>query len=402
MKKIILIISSIFIYFIYYTNTFAAISISPLKYELEIEQWQQIIKSIKVTNASDSPITLYTSSEDFIAWNNAWQPKFIKQEDQKYPELSLANWIELNEKNITLSPWETREVDFTIKVPDNWEPGWHYGAVFFSSWIQNQVEVWFWERIWVLILINVPWDIVIDWDLEKIEVWVIENGKMNEKGTFDKLPLTFRTRFKNKWNIHLKPKWKIELIDEDGNTLGSIWKETIVSPNWTYVWEKLVDYIPINSIEWNVLPKSDRVFTSSWEWFWYSIINDDWTRWAKFKTIEEYYLNKWDENKKYLMFRETIHIKEVTKQITAKYILSYQSKDINTKNFEWEKRFYIKYKEKYIDLNYLVISIIAISSVVGFCLIVYILFLLFYILPKKKKKREKEIREEVLNELKNK
>ena len=101
------------------------------------------------------------------------------------------------------------------------------------------------------------------------------------------------------------------------------------------------------------------------------------------------------------MFREAIHIKEVTKKITAKYTLSYESKDINAKNFEWEKYFYKKNKEKYIDLNYLVVILLVISALVVLLLLVYVIFFMFYISPKKKLKKEKEIREKVLKELQN-
>jgi len=394
MRKIILISIIVFIYSFIGTQVFASISISPLKHELEIEQWSQEVKTIKITNKSESPITLYTSSEDFTAWDETGQPKFLKPEDQEFPELSLSNWIELNEKNITLSPFETKEVNFTIKVPKNWEPWGHYGAVFFSPWIQSWVEVGFAKRIWVLVLINVPWDTLISGNLEKIEIWKLENESFETSSSFDTLPIVFKTEFKNSGNIHLKPKWKIELIDEDGKRLEKIWKETLKSINGAFIWEKLVDYIPINSVEWNVLPKSTRVFNSLWEWFGYSIINEDGTRGVEFKTIEEYYLNKGNEQKQYLSFWEALHIRKVKKRIIAKYEFSYTSKDAETKSFQWEKSFHIEYKEKYIGLNYLVISLIIII-LWGW------LYLFAYFIPKNKGKKEAEMRKKILEEMKN-
>ena len=394
MKKIILITISVFASFFIGIQTFASISISPLKHELEIEQWNQEVKTIKITNESESPITLYTSSEDFTAWDETGQPKFLKPEDQEFPELSLSNWIELNEKNITLSPFETKEVSFTIKVPKNWEPWGHYWAVFFSPGIQNWVEVGFSKRIWVLVLINVPWDTLISGSLENLEIWKLENDVFEIKSSFNTIPIIFKSEFKNNGNIHLKPKWKIELIDEDGNTLEKVWKETLKSPSGTFVWEKLVDYIPINSVEWNVLPKSTRAFQSLWEWFGYSIVNEDGTRWVEFKTIEEYYLNKGNEQKQYLSFWEALHIRKVKKRVVAKYELSYTSKDAETKSFEWEKNFYIEYKEKYIWLNYLVVWLLIIIIWGWF-------YLFFYFIPKNKGKQEEAMRKKILEEMKN-
>jgi hypothetical protein len=394
MNKSILFTISLLIYSLLASSVFASISISPLKHELEIAQWKQLVKSVKITNESESPITLYTSSEDFTAWDETGQPKFLKPEDQEFPELSLSNWIELNEKNITLSPFETKEVNFTIKVPKNWEPGGHYGAVFFSPWIQSWVEVGFAKRIWVLVLINVPGDTIISWNLEKVEIWAFENEIFNTKSSFDTLPIVFKSQFKNEWNIHLKPRWKIELIDEEWNVLKNVWKETLKSTNGTFIWEKLVDYVPINSVEWNVLPKSTRAFQSLWEGFGYSIINEDGTRWVEFKTIEEYYLNKGEEQKQYLSFWEALHIRKVKKRIVAKYDLSYTSKDAETKSFQWEKNFYIEYKEKYIWLNYLVVWLLIII-LWGWA------YLFFYFIPKNKGKQEEAMRKKILEEMKN-
>jgi P pilus assembly chaperone PapD len=44
-----------------------SLSISPLKHELTINAGSEKSETIKVTNNSEAPITLYTSKEDFIA-----------------------------------------------------------------------------------------------------------------------------------------------------------------------------------------------------------------------------------------------------------------------------------------------------------------------------------------------
>ena len=109
----------IILYFLSFITGFAAISISPLKYELTVKQGENSTQTVKITNESPETITLYSSSEDFITSGETGQPQFVKPEDQESSDLSLANWIELNEKNITLAPSETKEVAFTIKVPQN-------------------------------------------------------------------------------------------------------------------------------------------------------------------------------------------------------------------------------------------------------------------------------------------
>ncbi len=60
-------------------------------------------------------------------------------------------------------------------------------------------------------------------------------GKKIDKGfspanSFQEFPIVFETKFKNEGNTHLKPIGKIELVDEKGEVLKNIGKETIISP----------------------------------------------------------------------------------------------------------------------------------------------------------------------------
>ena len=393
MKKFILLVLFFTSFFIV-SSTYATIAISPLKHEITVKQWQRVIKNIKITNESDAPITLYTSTEDFISWDNTGQPKFLKPEDQETPELSLANWIRITEKNITLAAWETREIKFAIKAPKNWEPWGHYWAIFFSPWIQWNGKVAFSQRIWVLLLIDVPWETIIDWNLESFEIGSAENETFVKNNSFETLPAIFKTNFKNNWTIHLKPKWRIELIDENWETLRNIGKETLSSPSWTFIWEKLVDYIPVNDFWGNVLPHSSREFYSNWEWFGYTVLNEDWTKTVNFKTLNEYYEDKASEKQAYLMFWEQIHTKKVKKKIIADYKISYESKDKKEKEFSEKKEFFIEYNQKYIWINYYVISW------VGILVLIIAYFIIIHI-PKSKVKKEKELRERIMNEINN-
>lgn len=395
MKKLNLLV--LFFMSLFFVSNYAnaTVAISPLKHELKVEQWQTVSKKIKVTNEWDSPVTLYTSTEDFISGDSTWQPKFIKPEDQDSPELSLANWVKISEKNITLTVWETREIDFSITVPANWEPGWHYWAIFFSPWIQGEKKVAFSQRIWVLLLIEVPWEIVIDWNLEKFTVWEEKDGVFTEKNSFQKLPAVFQINFKNEWNIHLKPEWKIELIDEEWNILKNVWVETMSTPTWTFIWEKLVDYIPVNDIWGSVLPHSNRTFLPKWEWFWYSILNEDWTKTVKFKWLTEYYKDKASEKQAYLMFWEQIHTKKVTKKIKADYKLFYESKDKEKKEFNDSKDFLVEYYQDYVWLNYYVIAWVVI-------IILALVYFIVVFIPKNKAKKEEEMRTKIMKEMKDK
>lgn len=70
MKKIFLSFIAIFLTS-FSLQSLASLSISPLKYEFEINQKNSLTQKIKVTNTDDTPITLYSSKEDFVAGDDA-------------------------------------------------------------------------------------------------------------------------------------------------------------------------------------------------------------------------------------------------------------------------------------------------------------------------------------------
>lgn len=148
----------------------AKIAISPLKHELTVSAGQSQSAIIKVTNEDDTPVTLYTSKEDFVSGDDSGTPKFVKPQEQTSDSYSLANWIKLENNNITLAKGETREIRFTVSVPKNGEPGGHYGAIFFSPGAPSGAQVAIVQRLGVLVLINVPGDIKIGGNLSGFDV----------------------------------------------------------------------------------------------------------------------------------------------------------------------------------------------------------------------------------------
>ncbi len=395
MKKIFLLLA--FISSFVFTNyAFAAISISPLKFEFEINELSSKKEKIKVTNDSDKPITLYSSQEDFISWDDTWTPKFVKPEDQTNPEYSLSNWIKIEDENVTLAPNESREVNFSVNVPKNAEPGWHYAAIFFSPGTPSWAQVAVVQRIWVLVLVNVPGEAKVEWNLKSFKIWKLDESKsLVEENAFKDFPIVFQTVFENMWNVHLKPTWKITLIDEDGEVLKNVWKETLSSPAWAYLWEKMVDYIPVNDAWWNVLPKSSRRFEIPWMWFGYNVLNEDGTKSVLFKNLEEYYADKASEKAQYLMFWQSVNSRTVQKKITAKFELAYEAKDKQKKDFLESKDFYVTYDEKYIWINYTLIWILAL-------MIIWVLVYFIQIAPKQRARKEEELKQKIMEEMKNK
>lgn len=371
---------------------YANISISPLKHEISVEEGQASVKTIKLKNTGDKAMTLYTSKEDFVAGDDSWTPRFIKPEDMPNPDLSLSNWITLENENISLAPNETKEIKFVVNVPQKAEPGWHYWAIFFAPEIPQGAQVAVVQRIWVLVLIDVPWEVKVGWEFKETKIGQPWEEGFEVKDTFDSVPVVFAVDFENTWNTHLKPKGKIELVDEDWNLLEKIWKEAIVSPQGAFIWERVVDYIPVNDWNGNVLPSSNRVFKSEWLWFGYTELDETTgQKLAKFKWIEDYYAEEFSK-RGVLKFYEQERQREITKEITARYELYYEGKDKEKKVVNKNEKFKVTYTEQYVWYNYLVIGGL-------WTFVLLILIYLIFIRPKHSNKKEEEMRRKIMEEM---
>ena len=327
-------------------------------------------------------MTLYSSKEDFIAGDETGAPKFIKKEDQSTDEFTLSNWIQIEDNNLVLQPNETKEVYFRLNVPNNAEPGWHYAAIFFSQWTPGNTQVAVVQRMWVLLLVNVEWTVNINANLKKFD---IQNHS-------EKLPITIHTTIENTGNVHIKPKGKIEIIDEEWNVLKNIGKESLLSPNGAFIGEKLVDYINLNEVDGNVLPKSQRKYENKWEWFGYTKIDENGTKKVDFYSIEDYYKNEATKSNTYVKFWQEVKQREVKKKFQAKLSMSYEWKDKVSKDFSDSKDFFVTYNETYIGYNF---------TALGFLLILILGWGYYFIIisPNRKKQAEENLRKKIIEEM---
>ncbi len=445
MKKIItffILITLLFSIFPFISNANIDITVSPIKYELTIEKWQTDNKIVKIYNNTDFVQEIFVTTKNAISMQDNWQPNFV--EEIENPELYLADWITPSITNFDINPWENMDIPFSITVPNNANPWWHYWAIFFNvketnTWWQINIQ----KRIWVLVLLKIPWEVSAVWEIKDIKIAVTDwwwwAWSKNDKSNFiwkifkkyvlwDKSDSTIELAkndtknseneedldlssadekinntvnwiennteknsdkksdfnvdltidFENKWNTHLKPTWKIEIVDEDWNTLKKIWKETIKNEAWAIIWEKVVDYIPINDENWNVLPNENRKFNQNWDWFAYETLDENWKKIIKYYDPSEYYSSKNTKENWYLMPWERVCTREINKKLTAKINLKYTDPDWKEVEFNSARDFNVSYNEEYIWLNwYVVLPLI----------IFWLLLILYFILWACKKRK---------------
>ncbi len=405
-------------------NTYANINltISPIKYEIEAEPWQSITRTAKLINLSDTSFFIKTWSSDFESKWNDWKPSFIIKDSNNLTWQEISDWITISQDQFEIWPKEEKDIEFTIKIPYNATPGWHYWAVFFkhknskSSW-QISINL----DYWVLVLVNVAWEIVskatildfliinknsianrkeIDscffnldltgnkYDKKCLNISIdflkasllninIDEGKKDKEDKEEKqFLIEFEIPIENEWNTHIKPIWEIKLIDENWKEIKSIWKKVIQNDKWAIIWEEIVNFLPVNDTWWNVLPSTKRVFNTSWKWFPYKGYDVEWNPIIQYWTPNEFYSQKNIEWSWLIMPWERLNERLSYKNITAKLEVVYNDHNWEKIEFNSAKEFSIEYKEKYIWLN----PIVIIGSIL-FILMILITWLIF----KKKK-----------------
>lgn len=164
-----------YIFSFWYTHAAINYTLSPLKYEINVDPWDVITRSAQIRNNGIDPVVLTTASSDFEAkGDGTGTPLFVRYSELVNPDQELSSWISIDQASISLNPGETGAITFTITVPSNATPWGHYGAVFFKnpdSESSAGAEIGINVDYWVLVLVNVSGEIIVDVDIEPIIIW---------------------------------------------------------------------------------------------------------------------------------------------------------------------------------------------------------------------------------------
>jgi hypothetical protein len=216
------------------------LAISPLLKEISLNPGESASGVVKVTNSTKVNLNIAVTVKDFRALGEEGSQAFIDPEENT-SGYSMAKWVTL-EKSFSLMPSETKEISYKVDVPNNAEPGGHYGVIFFtpslvdsSSTVSGSGAVVV-PQMGSLLLVTVPGEITYGGKIAEFST--------NKKIYFDtNNNIDLFTRFQNLSTVHIKPTGTITIKNIFGNTVG---------------------VLTVNAQEGNVLPDSIRKFTSEW------------------------------------------------------------------------------------------------------------------------------------------
>jgi hypothetical protein len=219
--------------FFLYAAPVDALTVSPVKIEIEGDPGQTIGGVFELHNEESADKVLYASYENFEPSGDAGTPRFVGNAD------GLATWITATPQ-ITLTPDQRVTIPYTISIPAGTQPGGYFAAIFYGAQDPSAVEngeVAIGGKLGVLVLLRVRGDITEDGGINRFSTE--DDGRF-----YTNIPVTFVTQMTNRGADRITPRGNITVR----NLLGGVVVKLTVNPN-----------------EGSILPNSSRTYTTHWQ-----------------------------------------------------------------------------------------------------------------------------------------
>jgi len=221
-----------------------ALGISPAIFEITANPGEVIENIVKVNNPTENVINVKMTAEDIEPSGEDGSVTVKSAGTETY---SIASWIKCDPETFQLTPQEKEKaIKFTITVPQDAEPGGHYGTVVAGPNIVASTDMTgasIVPRVGTVILISLPGE-----RKEQITVKDFYSQSKGDKDSFIKNvffqypPIGFAAKFENKGTVHIKP---------------------VASVTITNLFGQKVDQIEFPSQ--NVLPGATRIINTEWK-----------------------------------------------------------------------------------------------------------------------------------------
>jgi len=225
-----LLISSLVLLFFAFGSEASALTISPLKTELNLDPGATETVMVSIGNETASEVYVQVSVSPF-------SPKDKTGSVALVGDATVVSWVTLAQSSLSLRPGELKEVPVVISIPPNATPGGYYAVTLFKGAAANNGgnQVGVSGQVGSLLLINVTGEIKKDLAI---------SGFTSDRGWWwrDQAP-NFTMTIANNGNSHQAPDGMIVMSDMFGRAVAS----TPINPNSGYV-----------------LPGSEREFALTW------------------------------------------------------------------------------------------------------------------------------------------
>jgi len=227
-----------------------AISIVPSIQELALQPGDVWQGEVKIAVDTPETVQAYLEIVDFRSkGDEGGIPDFYTAQPTEYTGV-LSRWMELDQDVVELEANAYHTASVTIRIPENAEPGGHYGAVLFHTLPQLEeaeggAASSTGTSIASLFLVTVGGEITKS--AEIVEFYA-------DKYFYETLPADFTLRIRNSGSVHVRPQGQVVITDWFNREVGRF---------------------DVNVSGGNVLPNDIRKFTENFGQK-YVLAGDDW------------------------------------------------------------------------------------------------------------------------------
>ncbi len=187
------------------------LSIQPIKISETLTAGQSVSGTILLTNASDGPVDVDVSIQDFIPVGGAEGIQFVG----RAPGVtSVKDWITIGSKDVfSFKVGESKQIPYTITAPPNAEPGGHFGVVFFKATQPGAAgSLKIGTQVGMLVLVAIPGN-----HLQKGKILNFTVPSFIQTG-----PVPFSIKFENTGTVHFEPKGVITISNMFGQKIAEV------------------------------------------------------------------------------------------------------------------------------------------------------------------------------------
>jgi hypothetical protein len=188
-------------------------TITPPIFELKANPGDKLDEVISLFNSGESDLTIAVTYENLRPMGEKGQVQVVGGDDESLP--SLKDWIKASETTFSLKKGETKNIDFSIAVPGNAEPGGHFATILFGTTNSGKDPATgslVSQKIGTLVLLTVAGQAeenaqVVSFSAAKRIFW--QNQDIN-----------FTTRIRNDGNVYIRPRGFLVITDIFGRKVS--------------------------------------------------------------------------------------------------------------------------------------------------------------------------------------
>jgi hypothetical protein len=203
-------------------------------FDFSADPGQSIEASLTIRNDEALPRSYFLQIQKFVPKGEYGQQEFLPLSDTA----GLPSWIYLSMPAVTLSPGQSINVPFSVRIPQGTTPGSYYAALFVSGQAETAGSsngTGLTARVGALVFLTVQGTVT-----ERVS---LTDFQRTSDGILSHLPAAFAITLRNEGNTHVTPEGSLEIRNLLGGRLHNV---------------------DINGQRGKVLPASSRRLVTEW------------------------------------------------------------------------------------------------------------------------------------------